>query len=172
VPTINNRIFGVSDNDFPSTGLTLTNQTVATFTNVNTEQCDVNQSWYADVYAKTNVSATADYQKIVGRAAVFNKYVYFSAYRPEDASCPLYGTSRLIEVTDHCLTGSASAAIGPGLATAPVIDSKGNVYVGVSNLPTGSSVPAGRDNIARLTVSNPTPGGNVQYRSWREKRGP
>lgn len=171
VSTINNRIYGVSDNDFPSPGLTLNDQTVATFTNVDVAQCSVNNSWYTNVYAKTGIASNADYQKVIGRAAVFNKYVYASAYRPEDASCPLYGTSRLIEITDNCSTGSAGALLGPGLATSPVIDSKGNIYVGVSNLPVGKTVPTGRDNLAKLTASNPTPAGKIQPRSWREIRG-
>ena len=171
VSTINNRIYGVTDTDFPSPNLTLTDQTVSTFTNVDVAQCDVNNSWYTNVYAKTGIAPTADYQKIIGRAAVFNKYVYASAYRPEDASCPLYGTSRLIEITDTCTAGSAGALLGPGLATSPVIDSKGNIYVGVSNLPTGTTVTAGRDNLAKLTVSIPNPAGKIQPRSWREIKG-
>ena len=170
VSTINNRIFGVMDTDFPATNLTKTSQTVSTFTNVNTQQCDVNNSWYADVYAKTGVSAAADFQKVIGRAAVYNKYVYFSAYQPEAASCPLYGTSRLIEMTDSCSAGSGGAVIGQGLATQPVVDSKGNIYVGMSNLAPGSSLPSGRDNLAKLSSSNASSTGRVKYKSWREKR--
>ena len=170
VPTINNRIYGVSDPAFPGTGLSISNQTVATFTNVNTQNCTVSNSWYADVWAKTNVSSAADFQKIIGRAAVYNKYVYFSAYQPEALSCPLYGKSRLIEVTDSCQAGSSGAVIGQGLATAPTIDNKGNIYVGMSNLPPGQTLPTGRDNIAKLTSSNASSTGKVQYKSWREKR--
>ncbi len=170
VSTINNRIFGVMDSDFPATLLTQTNQTVSTFTNVNSQQCSVNNSWYADVYAKTGVSPAADYQKVIGRAAVYNKYVYFTAYRPEDLSCPLYGTSRLIEVTDSCLTGSGGALIGQGLASAPVVDGKGNIYVGMSNLAPGSTLASGRDNLAKYNSSNASPTGQVKYKSWREKK--
>lgn len=170
VPTINNRIFGVMDSDFPATILTKTNQTVSTFTNVNSQQCSVDNSWYADVYAKTGVPPTADFQKIVGRAAVYNKYVYFSAYQPDAASCPLYGTSRLIEVTDSCQTGSGGAIIGQGLATAPIADSRGNIYVGMSNLAPSTKLPSGRDNLAKLNSSNLTSTGRVKYKSWREKK--
>lgn len=171
VSTINNRIYGVADDDFPAPDLTTTDQTVSTFTNVDVEQCSVNNSWYANVYAKTGIASESDYQKVIGRASVFNKYVYFSAYRPEDASCPLYGTSRLIELTDRCETGSASTLLGSGLATSPVIDSKGNIYVGMSNLPVGNTVSSGRDNLAKLTASNPTPAGKIQPKSWREIKG-
>ena len=170
VSTINNRIFGVMDPDFPAKTLTQTNQTVSTFTNVNTQQCSVNNSWYADVYAKTGVNPAADYQKVIGRAAVFNKYVYFTAYRPEDLSCPLYGTSRIIEVTDSCATGSAGTVIGQGLATAPIADGKGNIYVGMSNIAPGTTLPSGRDNIAKISSSNQTSTGRVKYKSWREKK--
>ena len=170
VPTINNRIYGVADPAFPSTGLSISNQSVATFTNVNNQGCSVSNSWYADVWAKTNVSPAADFQKIIGRAAVYNKYVYFSAYQPDAKSCPLYGQSRLIEITDSCQTGAAGAVIGQGLATAPTIDNKGNIYVGMSNLPPGKTVTTGRDNIAKLNSSNAASTGKVQYKSWREKR--
>ncbi len=170
VSTINNRIYGVSDPNFPSSSLTSTNQTVATFTNVNTQTCSVNSSWYADVWAKTNVSQSADYQKIIGRAAIHNKYVYFSAYQPQALACPLYGTSRLIEITDVCQAGSGGAVIGTGLATAPIVDGKGNIYVGMSNIPAGTTLSSGRDNIAKLTGSNASSNSKVQYKSWREKR--
>lgn len=177
VSTINNRIYGVMDSDFPATNLSKTNQTVSTFTNINpatnpanTQSCTVNNSWYGDVYAMTGVSPAADFQKIVGRAAVYNKYVYFSAYQPEALACPLYGTSRLIEVTDSCQTGSGGAVIGQGLATAPVVDSKGNIYVGMSNLAPGSTLSSGKDNLAKLNSSNKTASGQIKYKSWREKK--
>ena len=99
-----------------------------------------------------------------------NKYVYFSAYQPEALSCPLYGKSRLIEMTDVCQAGSGGAVIGNGLATAPIVDGKGNIYVGMSNLPPGTTLTRGRDNIAKLTSSNASSNGKVQYKSWREKR--
>ena len=170
VSTINNRLYGVMDSDFPASTLTATNQTIAAFTNADAQACSVNSSWYANVWAKTNVSSAADYQKVIGRAAVHNKYVYFSAYQPEALSCPLYGTSRLIEITDVCQAGSGGGVIGNGLATAPVVDGKGNIYVGMSNLPAGTTLPTGRDNIAKLTASNQTSTGKVQFKSWREKR--
>lgn len=168
--SMNNRIYGVSDPAFPATGLSLANQTVANFTNINNQSCSVGNSWYGDVAAKTNINPKDDFQKVIGRAAVFNKYVYFSAYQPDALACPLYGTSRLIEVTDTCQTGSGSAVIGQGLATSPTIDNKGNIYVGMSNLPPGQVLPSGRDNIAKLNSSNLSSTGKIKYKSWREKR--
>ena len=170
--TINNRIYGISDPDFPSKGLTDINQTVASanFTNVNSNTCTATKSWYADVWAKTGVSPGADFQKIVGRASVFNKYVYFTAYQPDANECPVYGRSRVIEITDNCQTGGAGAVVGSGLATSPIIDNKGNIYVGMSNLPPGTKIPSGRDNIAKLTSSASSSSSKIQYKSWREKR--
>ena len=171
--TINNRIYGVADPNFPSKILTDTNQTVATFTNVDNQSCSVNNSWYANVWAKTNVDPNADYQKIVGRAAVYNKYVYFTAYQPEAQACPKYGTSRLIEMSDTCQSGGAGGIIGEGLATQPVIDSKGNIYIGVSNLAPGKTLGnGGVDNIAKLSATPRGNSGRIQYKSWREKRTP
>lgn len=170
--TINNRIFGVADADFPSRLLTQTNQTAQNFTNVDNQRCSVNSSWYANVWAKTGIDPAVDFQKIVGRATVYNKYVYFTAYQPADGSCPLYGTSRLIEMSDTCQAGGAGAVIGDGLATQPVIDSKGNIYLGVSNLPPGKALPNGVENIAKLTATPRTNSGRIQYKSWREKRAP
>jgi type IV pilus assembly protein PilY1 len=170
VQTINNRIYGVMDPDFPLATLSKTGQTVSSFTNVNSQQCSVNSSWYADVYAKTGESSVSDFQKIIGRAGIYNQYVYFSAYQPEAKSCPLYGKSRLIEVTDTCASGSGGAILGNGLATSPIIDSQGNIYVGMSNIAPGTVLANGRDNLAKLSSSSPTPSGKIKYNSWREKR--
>ena len=76
----------------------------------------------------------------------------------------------MIEVTDVCEAGGAGGAIGPGLATPPVVDGKGNIYVGVSNVPKTVGSPSGRESIVKLTSSKATPAGKVQYKSWREKR--
>ncbi|QWE21459.1 pilus assembly protein [Polynucleobacter sp. AP-Kolm-20A-A1] len=173
--TINNRIYGVIDSTFPKSTLDLSNQTVVApspgFTDIKSgSTCAANQSWYADVWARTNQTAANDYQKIIGRAAVYNRNVYFSAYQPEAKDCPLYGKSRIIEISESCAGSGISGETGPGLATAPTVDGKGNIYVGMSNMPFNSTLPSGRDNIAKLTSSKASPTGKVQYKSWREKR--
>lgn len=171
VSTINNRIYGVADSDFPSITKIDKNQTVpsAEFEDVNSNTCSLGKSWWANVWARTGQNPATDFQKIVGRASVFNKFVYFTAYQPEAMACPLYGKSRLIEMGDTCQSGSG-ALIGDGLATQPVIDPKGNIYIGVSNLPLGKSLPNGVDNIAKLKATPTAHSGRIQYKSWREKR--
>ena len=164
--SINNRIYGVEDVDFPGTALTLSNLTVASssFTNVNTNSCSVQNSWYADVWAKTGTTAADDNQKIIGRAAIYNKNVYFSAYKP-GIICGT-GTSTLIELTDSCTSTIISSPVS-GVATAPVVDNKGNIYVGLSNVPSKS----GTVSTIVQTKSNATKTSTqIQYRSWREKR--
>lgn len=168
--TINNRIYGIADKSFPSAGLAETNQVATQEMNVDSKACSLNTSWYANVWAKTAQNPAADFQKIVGRASVFNKYVYFTAYQPEAQSCPKYGVSRLIEMTDTCQAGGAGAIIGDGLATQPVIDTKGNIYIGVSNLPPGKTLQNGVDNIIRVKATPSSNASRVQYKSWREKR--
>jgi hypothetical protein len=51
-----------------------------------------------------------------------------------------------------------------------VIDTKGNIYLGVSNLAPGKSLPNGVDNIAKLSATPRANSGRIQYKSWREKR--
>lgn len=172
-PLIKNRIYGITDQVFYRGGRFMSDSSDSQVTNPvdhssSSCQTDKSKSWYAEVSPKGNFSQSADFQKIIGRAAVFNKYVYFSAYEPEDNLCPKYGQSRLIEINDSCQSGGAGGVVGQGLATAPVIDNKGNIYVGMSNL--NSPLVSGVDNIAKLTASTKTSTGKVQYKSWREKR--
>lgn len=163
--SINNRIYGIADSKFPLGAVS-----VQSANELNPDNCQADKSWYANVWAVTGVDKNSDYQKVVGRASVFNKYVYFSAYQPDDKACPIYGRSRLIEMTDTCKAGGAGAVIGEGLATQPVIDNRGNIYIGVGNLPPGQTLENGVDNIAKFTATSAKSTKRVQYKSWREKR--
>lgn len=178
VSTINNRIYGVVDPDFPAATLAIQNQTITSptaFTNIASQSCTVSNSWYANVSPKAATPGySRDFQKIIGRAAIYNGNVYFSGYQPDLVkACPISGQSILIELGTDCTTTSSGAAgffLGFGLATAPVSDGKGNVYVGIGNLPLGSSPTGGVGNIARISSSASSSAGNLKYRSWREVR--
>ena len=165
--SINNRIYGVQDADFPGAGIASgsQNQTVSSssFVNVNTSTCSVQNSWYADVWAKTGSTAADDNQKIIGRAAIYNKNVYFSAYKP-GLTCGT-GTSTLVEFTDGCIATLMAPAVS-GVATAPTIDNKGNIYVGLSNVP---AVSGGVSSIVKKKSNASISASQMQYRSWREK---
>jgi Tfp pilus tip-associated adhesin PilY1 len=171
--SINNRIYGVSDPNFPAVGLVNQNQTVSSssFMSINSSSCTFGKSWWGNVYQKANFSPTG-YEKIIGRATVYNGNILFTAYQPDTvAACPITGTSRIIEMTSNCGSTTLSGTIlGRGLATAPVVDAKGNVYVGVGNLPVGSTLGSGQGNIAKFTSSGAQSSTKVNYRSWREIR--
>ena len=174
--TINNRIFGIRDIDFPSYGLTLTGtaKNAATSQNIDDPDCvtDITQNWHSNTYAKSTLSpspgaATKDWTKIIGRAGLYNKSIFFSIYRPEDLACPLTGTSQIIEISDGC-GGVSQYNVGEGLITAPVIDNRGNIYVGVSNLADGTKIGGdGRDNITRIGDVEESLEGS-DWKAWQE----
>jgi type IV pilus assembly protein PilY1 len=177
ISSINNRIFGIKDADFPANGLAIsgTDRTVssASINDLNATACtsDLTQDWWSDIYSKSTLatSKSTDWQKVIGRAALYKKSVFFSAYRPEDKSCPIFGTSQLIELA---LASSIKCdvvktySVGQGLITAPVIDGRGNIYIGVSNLPTSETVRgAGVDNITKIGTAG-VRAGFLKFKSW------
>jgi type IV pilus assembly protein PilY1 len=174
--TINNRIFGIRDIDFPNNGLTLTGtaKNAATSQNIDDPDCvtDITQNWHSNTYAKSTLSpspgaATNDWTKVIGRAGLYNKSIFFSIYRPEDLACPLTGTSQIIEISDGC-GGVSQYNVGEGLITAPVIDNRGNIYVGVSNLADGTKIGGdGRDNITRIGDVEESLEGS-DWKAWQE----
>jgi type IV pilus assembly protein PilY1 len=181
ISSINNRIFGIKDVDFPANGLAIsgTDRTVssASINDLNATACTsyLTKDWWSDIYSKSTLatSKSTDWQKVIGRAKFKNTSVVFSAYRPEDKSCPIFGTSQLIEIK---LASSINCdvvetyAVGQGLITAPVIDGRGNIYIGVSNLPPSETVGGdGVDNITKIGTGGESSGG-VKFKSWREIR--
>jgi len=174
--TINNRIFGIRDTDFPGYRLTLTgtkkNADSRDSQNIDTAKCvtDVTQNWWSNAYSKTTLvpSPDKDWTKIIGRALIEeDKKINFTIYRPEARACPLKGESQIIVISDGC-GGSTQYDLGEGLATAPVSDGRGNIYVGVSNLAKGSKIGGdGTDNITRLGTGTESSKG-VDWKSWQE----
>ncbi len=173
--TINNRIFGIRDIDFPGYGLTLTgtakNAASNDSQNIDDAKCvtDVTQNWYSNTYSKTTLvsSSAADWTKIIGRAGLYDKKIFFSIYRPEALACPLTGDSQIIEISDGC-GGVNQYNVGEGLITAPVIDGRGNIYVGVSNLAKGTEIGGdGIDNVTRLGSGAESSKG-TDWKSWQE----
>ena len=195
-PSIKNRLFGVKDLDWPDTGLTITgsNKTIASpgMFNIDTTACDITNvpGWFTDVEKQATLDDPPlgdgkDNMKVIGRAIVANKDVYFTIYRPEDKECPAYGSGETIKLKEGCGGGVETIAIGAGLTTAPVMDNKGNIYVGVSNLATGETLEgkgeegdlegfSGRDNILKIgssEVSSSASSPGIKIKSWREITG-
>ena len=183
--TMNNRIFGIRDADFPSYELTLsgTGKNAATSQNIDDVTCvtDITQNWYSNTYSKTsllpNKGPIDDWTKVIGRAALSDKKIYFSIYRPEARACPLTGTSQIIEIRNGCGGDATKLEIaGEGLISAPVVDSRGNVYVGVGNLAKGTLIAGekedkgeGYGNITRMVKGiGSSPEEGVDWKSWQE----
>ena len=174
--TINNRIFGIRDIDFPNNGLTLTGtaKNAATSQNIDAADCvtDITQNWYSNTYAKSTLSpspgaATNDWTKVIGRAGLYNKSIFFSIYRPEDLACPLTGTSQIIEISDGC-GGVSQYKVEEGLITAPVIDKRGNMYYGVSNVTDKTIITDKKTGpVRREAIGTPDSEGR-DWKSWRQ----
>jgi len=189
VNTNNNRIYGISDQDFPSVTVTKSNpkmprpfsviedpsliKNVDLLKDMTTGTTCSSSNWYTNVFTRTTLgSSSADYQKVVGRGRLYNGNVAFSVYRPENLSCPIYGSSQVVEFnTESC--GSVNkdlTSAGSGLAVAPVTDDKGNIYVAVGNLKPGDTIKSGKDNIFKTTSNSKFIGQKIKIKSWREKR--
>ena len=192
--TIKNRLYGVKDIDWPDTGLTLTgiDKTIASsdIVDINSAPCSLEDvpGWHSDVSTKATLDELgdgSDNMKVIGRAIVANEDVFFTIYRPEDEECPAYGSGETIKLIKGCSGGVSTIAIGAGLTTAPVLDNKGNIYVGVSNLADGETLEgvgemkkltgaSGRDNILKIgssdvSAASSSPG--IKIKSWREISG-
>ena len=188
--TINNRIYGVKDSDWPATNLatTGTNKTVTSsgILNVDSVSCDEKNvpGWYANIKAKSSLdNSFGDFIKNIGRPVVASKDVYFTNYRPEDKECPVYGASEIIVMKDSCGGSSTAFSTGEGLTTAPVISKKGNIYIGIGNIrkgetlagkgETGLTGSASAGNLLKIGSSDvettsSTPG--INFKTWREIR--
>jgi len=195
--TIKNRIYGVKDLDFPGTDLATTgsSKTITSSGIFKISGADASSSWcssvdvpgwYADVLDVSSLDTGADdFIKVVGRALAASDDVYFSLYRPDDLACPIGGKSQVVKMIKSCAGGYSVIATGAGLSTAPVMDSKGNIYVGVGNLATDGELDieaseseerSGVDNILKIgssdisaspsSASSSTPG--IRIKSWRE----
>jgi type IV pilus assembly protein PilY1 len=181
-PLNNNRIFGIRDQDFPSHVNTKSGDLSVTanpsliknvdglIDNISDLTACSSSNWYTNAYSRTTMAlASTDYTKVIGRGRLFNKSISFSIYRPEDKTCPIYGRSQLIELnTETC--ASSVKTVATGLAVAPIADTKGNVYVGVSNLQPGTSVASGKDNIFKTTSQAKSTSQKIKIKSWRELR--
>ncbi len=176
ISSIKNRIYAVKDITFPTghddSGLdTFKTISDTEITDFNSGTCDIPLGgWWSDIKSKTNLSSDSfDWQKVIGRAALYQKNLFFSAYRPENTACPRFGTSEVIEIVDGC-GEVVHHLVGKGLATAPVIDGRGNIYIGISNLPETEIIGGdGYQNVTKIGEAASRTGG-VKYKSWREIR--
>ncbi|MDA7843366.1 hypothetical protein N9A22_04875, partial [Methylophilaceae bacterium] len=111
---------------------------------------------------------TKDWTKIIGRAGLYNKSIFFSIYRPEDRACPLTGTSQIIKISDGCGGVSKYYDEEEGLITAPVIDKRGNMYFGVSNVITDNDENLNKTGLVRREEIGIPDSEGRDWKSWRQ----
>jgi hypothetical protein len=169
---INNRLFGVKDNDFPSyasvTGLTNTASSV--LKNVSASgSCPANTDlgWYVDLGAN---------EKITGKIGLFNEVLYASRYSPIPGSICSPGVATLSEHDVSCGNVSRTTTLGGGIATGAVIHNN-IIYVGISGTGSGSLkddqgniVGSKKNNLIVITpaAANAIGDGKITQESWRE----
>ncbi len=137
--TIDNRVFGIKDADFPkhvNTDGTIS-YTVSSLADTSTVSCvgTAEKGWYQNL--STILPSDRKWSKITASAAVDAKYVYFSAYSPtKSESCLVDGRSNIIKLDKKCGTvledGSSIVDLGIGIVGETTIY-KGKSYTLVSN---------------------------------------
>ena len=176
--TILNRIFGISDKDFPKHQSVSSDSslpyTISSLSNGALRRCPgaSDKGWYQNL--SDLLSGVTTGAKVTGSATVTNgdDNVYFTAYVPNSVEgCSIDGSSNLIFVSQDCGTQEVSAIdVGKGIATSPVIY-KGNVYIGIGNRKEGDSTGAGGvDTIFRKSITDTSvdDGSGYKIENWRQ----
>jgi len=137
--TIDNRVFGIRDTDFPkheNTDGTIS-YTISSLEDGFTGSCpgEDKKGWYQDL--SKILPSDRKWSKVTAEVAVDAKYVYFSAYSPvKSDSCLVDGKSNLIKLEKKCGTlladGSSVIDLGVGIVGETTIY-KGKSYTVVSN---------------------------------------
>lgn len=137
--TIDNRVFGIRDTDFPkheNTDGTIS-YTISSLEDGFTGSCpgEDKKGWYQDL--SKILPSDRKWSKVTVEVAVDAKYVYFSAYSPvKSDSCLVDGKSNLIKLEKKCGTlladGSSVIDLGVGIVGETTIY-KGKSYTVVSN---------------------------------------
>ena len=178
--TINNRIFGIRDTDFPkhvNTDGTIS-YTASSLEDGFTGSCpgEDKRGWYRDL---SNILPDRQWSKVTAEAAVDAKYAYFSVYSPvKSETCRVDGESNLIKLEKKCGTsltdGSSVIDLGIGIVGETTIY-KGKSYTIVSNRKKGEAAfEGGAKDIYRGETeggdggSVTTPPSSVSTESWRQ----
>ena len=183
--TIDNRIIGARDIDFPAPTATLSGtDKIASSDGIHKvnlggagSSCSSSgpPGWYGNLNDRFGAHVMP---RATGRILIKNKNLYIPVYWPENTSCPAYGKSTILVMTNGCSGSIADIHTGTGISTSAVSDSEGNIYIGLSNQEESLRVAdsASRvDNIVKLgkavlpeeeAAASPPPG--IRIKSWRE----
>ena len=173
-PDIQNRIFGIKDQNFPkfqsingmnnTASSTLKNTTLAG--SICPGQADL--GWYVNLGAN---------ERITGKLALYNEILYATRYKPDTVAICEPGKATLTEHKNGCGSLDRTIELGEGIATGAVIF-KGKVYLGVSGDDSGvikdskgNVVGKKENNIIVVTPKSKGGGINgnkITNESWRE----
>ena len=175
--TIDNRVFGIRDIDFPEFGSSGKSPTVALSdlegaTKTCPDACD--NSYYG--WYKTLESA----EKVTGEVAVSGGWLFYSSFRPNSKNACSIGTGYLAMMNMVCPKGTGNQdealeiEIGQGVPTAPSVGEE-RIYVGISNPEKTSEldkvIKEARANDIGVELPIPSPLiGVSEFNSWHMVR--
>ena len=182
--TIDNRIIGARDIDFPAPTATLSGtDKIASSDGIHKVNLGGAGSscssigapgWYGDL----NDRFANKMPRATGRILIKNKNLYIPVYTPENKSCAAYGQSTIMVMTNGCSGSITTIDTGTGISTSAVSDSDGNIYIGLSNQEESSRVADSASRVGNIVklgkailpeeeaAASPPPG--IRIKSWRE----
>jgi Tfp pilus tip-associated adhesin PilY1 len=183
--TIDNRIIGARDIDFPAPTTTLSGtDKIASSEGIHKVDLGGAGSSCSSIgapgwYGNLNDKFANAMPRATGRILIKNKNLYIPVYWPENTSCPAYGQSTIMVMTNGCSGSITTINTGTGISTSAVSDSEGNVYIGLSNQEERIRVADSASRVGNIVklgkailpeeeeeVVSPTPG--IRIKSWRE----
>ena len=165
--SIQNRLFGLKDTNFPNFVTVTTPATIANMKNItSTAICptDTDIGWYFNLDAN---------EKITGKATVNNGTVFASRYTPNASVICNPGTAKISEHDYACGNTLQVVEIGVGVPTTVVVHNN-KIYVGVSDdsAEVSEAIPQDWTKTDSIVVGTPSAASQdlreVKQESWRE----
>ena len=163
---INNRLFAIKDDNYPTFKTGVTSITAAQCKNVTSAGAGcptaADDGWFVNLDAN---------EKVSGSAAIFDRVVYFPRYIPNKLNPCNPGKAFLSAHGYTCGNTLKKINLGDGMATTPIIY-KGKIYIGISGAP-GSSIGSGWNAVDNLIIGNTISGSGgssntFSIKSWRQ----
>jgi type IV pilus assembly protein PilY1 len=171
---IQNRIFGVKDQNFPDfkavNGLSNTASSSLKNTTTAGSACpgEADLGWYINLGAN---------ERVTGKLALYNEILYATRYKPDTTQICEPGKATLTEHKNQCGSTERIIELGSGIATGAVVY-KGNIYLGVSGegseeIKDSKGVVVGKKENNIIVVEPKSKGGaigvtTIKNESWRE----
>ena len=171
---IQNRIFGIKDQNFPDfkavNGLSNTASSSLKNTTTAGSACpgEADLGWYINLGAN---------ERITGKLALYNEILYATRYKPDTNQICEPGKATLTEHKNQCGSTERIIELGSGIATGAVVY-KGNIYLGVSGegseeIKDSKGVVVGKKENNIIVVKPKSKGGaigvtKIKNESWRE----